>query len=115
MTLRAHLHAAAAAIAGAMLVQGALGADTIGPAPGNALNPAPINPTTAGRWMDEEGLGTRIPAARTPTGQLYNIPLDPGPEPEKRDPTAWLTTGFIEFGGLSVSGDDRAAGFLNYK
>ena len=65
--------------------------------------------------MDEEGLGTRIPAARTPTGQLYNVPLDPGPEPEKRDPNAWLTSFFVELGAMGVRGDDRAAGFLNYK
>ena len=27
----------------------------IGPAPGNTLNPAPVNPFTGGRWMDDDG------------------------------------------------------------
>ena len=83
---------------------------------GNALNPAPINPSTGGRWMDEEGLGTRIPAARTPTGLLYNIPLDPGAEPEVKKPDGeWNTTGFMEWGGIYIGGNDRNAGFRNYK
>lgn len=83
---------------------------------GNALNPAPINPSTAGRWMDEEGLGTRIPAARTPTGQLYNIPLDPGVEPEaKKGDEGWKTSGFVEMGALRTTGDDRSQGFRNYQ
>lgn len=91
-------------------------ADTLGPAPGNALNPAPVNPVTAGRWMDEEGLGTRIPAARTPTGQLYNVPLDPGSEDEeKRRAGPWRLWGFIEGGAIAVQGDENAALFRNYK
>ena len=90
-------------------------ADTIGPVQGNALNPAPINPVTHGRWMDEEGIGTRIPSARTPTGQHYNIPLDTegeAPEPKVRD---WTTVGFVELGFLVTGGDDRAALFRTYK
>jgi hypothetical protein len=82
---------------------------------GNALNPAPVNPATAGRWMDEEGLGTRIPAARTPTGQLYNIPLDPGDDEEVKEISGWKSSGFVELGGLRVRGDDRSQGFRNYK
>ena len=54
------------------------------PAPGNVLNPAPVNPATVGRWMDEEGMGTRIPAARSPVGRLYNMPLDAGGEAPAR-------------------------------
>jgi hypothetical protein len=100
-------------LASALLASGAAHADSP-PAPGNALNPAPVNPATSGRWMDEEGLGTRIPAARTPTGQLYNIPLDPGEEADsKKD--SWKSSGFIELGVLKVGGDDRSQGFLNYK
>lgn len=73
---------------------------------GNTMNPAPINPVTAGRWMDEEGLGTRIPAARTPTGKLYNIPLDPGEEPDPKEAKdEWKTSGFIELGGIRTTGD----------
>jgi hypothetical protein len=83
---------------------------------GNALNPAPINPSTGGRWMDVEGLGTRIPAARTPTGLLYNIPLDPGDDPEVKKPDSeWKTTGFIDWGGIYIGGNDRNPGFRNYK
>ena len=37
----------------------------------------PVNPSTAGSWMDEDGMGTRAPAARTPTGQFYDIPRTP--------------------------------------
>jgi hypothetical protein len=84
----------------------------VGAAPGNALNPAPINPVTAGRWMDEEGLGTRIPSARTPTGLLYNIPLDPGGEPEAKEGDGdWKYSGSVEAGGIHTGGDDRSQGF----
>src|SRR5262245_53518121 len=82
-------------------------------AEGNALNPAGVNPASAGRWMDEEGLGTRIPAARTPTGQLYNIPPQ-ADEPElKKD--AWNVSGFVEGGAMHVYGDAKSPGFLQYK
>ncbi len=85
------------------------------PAPGNALNPAGVNPTTAGRWMDEEGMGTRIPTAHAPVGQAYNIPYDnPDETPDKKD-TSWKQGGFAEFGGLKVFGDAKSAGFLQYK
>jgi Putative outer membrane beta-barrel porin, MtrB/PioB len=118
--MRFHAHVRTATLlASAVLAQwGAVGpvrADpTVGAAPGNALNPAPINPSTAGRWMDEEGLGTRIPAARTPTGQLYNIPLDPGEDPDAKKGD-WKTSGFVELGGIRVGGDDRSQGSRNYK
>ena len=122
MRFRAHAHTAAL-LTSAVLAQGiavdparadsGVGFDT---ALGNALNPAPINPTTAGRWMDEEGMGTRIPAARTPTGQLYNIPLDPGEEPEaKEGDTDWKTSGSVETGAIRTRGDDRGQGFRVYK
>ena len=90
-------------------------ADTVGPAPGNALNPAPVNPVTAGRWIDEEGLGTRIPAARSPTGMLYNVPLEPGDEEERLQRGAWRLWGFLEAGALGVKGDERAALWRYYK
>ena len=88
-------------------------ADTIGPGPGNVLNPTPLNPTTAGRWMDEDGLGTRIPAARTPTGLLYNVPPDPGGEAEGKGTATWTVSGIVEWGGLINHRDDRRQGFLN--
>ncbi|HEX4781047.1 MAG TPA: MtrB/PioB family outer membrane beta-barrel protein, partial [Usitatibacter sp.] len=98
----------------AMLVTAAAHAQ-LAPTPGNAMNPAGVNPATAGRWMDEEGMGTRIPAARTPIGQLYNIPFDaPDETPDKKD-LGWKNGGFVELGGLHVSGDEHSAGFLQYK
>ena len=86
---------------------------TLGPAPGNTLNPAPVNPSTAGKWMYEEGMASR-PTTRSPIGRLYDVPLDPG---EELDPKrkGWESSCFVEGGGLFVSGDDRNAGFLNYK
>jgi MtrB/PioB family decaheme-associated outer membrane protein len=110
-----------ALLAGAVLAQGAavepVRADSgVGADAGNALNPAPINPTTSGWWMDEEGLGTRIPAARTPSGWLYNIPLDPGGEIEAIvSDDGWATSGSIELGGIRTYGDDRSQGFRVYK
>jgi MtrB/PioB family decaheme-associated outer membrane protein len=84
------------------------------PEPANALNPQPINPSTAGRWMDEEGLGTRIPAARTPSGKPYNIPLDPDGDADDKK-KSWTFKGTLEAGGVAVSGDDKAWGWLRYK
>ncbi len=93
---------------------GPVRADTgLGPAPGTVLNPAPINPTTVGRWMDEDGLGHHIPAARSPTGKLYNMPLDPGGDITERKP-GWTSSCFVELGGLHIFGDDRSPGFRNY-
>src|SRR6478672_8216295 len=89
-------------------------ADPLGPAPGNALNPTPVNPVTAGRPNDEEGLGTRIPAAHSPVGRLYNMPLDPNGDFERKAP-GWIASGFGELGLLGVHGDGNAALFRQYK
>ncbi len=94
---------------------GAARADWVCPAPGNAMNPNGVNAATAGRWLDEEGMGTRIPAARSPTGQLYNIPFDtPDETPDKKE-KGWVRGGFVEAGGLHVFGDEKNATFLQYK
>lgn len=87
-------------------------ADTFGPPAGNALNPPGVNPATVGRWLFDEGMGTRSPAARTPSGQLYEIPVDPG---EEVDPKAPTSAGFVELGALHTRGDDKSQGFLQYK
>lgn len=93
----------------------ALRADAgLGPAPGNALNAAAVNASTAGRWMFEDGMGTRSPAARSPTDRLYEIPLDPGEEAEAGK-GGWESACFAEAGGLWVGGDDASAGWRNYK
>jgi hypothetical protein len=86
------------------------------PAPGNVLNPAPVNPSTAGRWLDEEGLGTRIPAARSPTGRLYNMPLDTGGEAAGKDTPGWISSTYIEFGALRSSGSNQRGmpGYLDF-
>ncbi|HEX5130355.1 MAG TPA: MtrB/PioB family outer membrane beta-barrel protein [Usitatibacter sp.] len=112
MTLAANVRFALAL--GGLAVSFAAGADPVGPAPGNALNPAPINPSSAGRWMDADGIGTRIPAARTPSGVPYNIPHDPNGEAEEKA-EGWITSGYLELGALGVWGDERRQGWLNYK
>jgi hypothetical protein len=94
---------------------GAARADWVCPVPGNALNPNGVNPATAGRWMDEEGMGTRIPAARNPSGQLYNIPYDAPDETPGKSEKGWVTGGFVEGGGLHIFGDPKNATFLQYK
>ena len=104
----------AAVLASVVLVAEVRAEPTVGTPQGNALNPAPVNPATAGRWMDEDGLGTRIPAARTPTGQLYNMPLDPGEETEGTK-GAWQYACYAELGGIRIGGDARSQGWRNYK
>ena len=86
------------------------------PAPGNVLNPAPLNPSTAGRWLDEEGLGTRIPAALSPVGRLYNMPLDTGGEAAGKDTPGWINSSFIDFGVLRSSGSNTRGipGYLDF-
>jgi hypothetical protein len=116
MTRPSHLHSAALAASLALALPGFARAEgSLAGGQGNALNPAPINPVAAGRWMDEEGMGTRIPSARTPTGQLYNIPLEGGEEPDPKKKEEWSTSGFVEWGGIHIYGDDKSAGFLQYK
>lgn len=82
----------------------------LGPSPGNVLHPAAPNPSTAGRWTDPEGLGTRMPAARTPTGLLYDMPLEADREEDVFARGGWRLWAFIEAGGLQVHGGERAAG-----
>ena len=84
------------------------------PAPGNALNPSPPNTSTARRWMYEDGMGTREPSARSPTGRLYEIPRDPGEEEEEKK-EGWQASGFVELGALHVRGDAASQGFRTYK
>jgi hypothetical protein len=89
-------------------------ADELGPAPGNALNPAPVDPVTFGKKYDEEGLGQRVPAGRSPIGRLYEMPREPGGEADSKS-AQWITSGFAEVGGLAVTGDEKAALFRQYK
>src|SRR5690242_17121221 len=113
MTVARHVRAALALGSAALSI--AAGADPgSGPPPGNALNPAPINPSSAGRWMDADGIGTRIPAARTPSGVPYNSPHDPGGEADEKS-AVWLVSGYLEAGVLGVRGDERKQCWLNYK
>ncbi len=81
---------------------------------GNVLNPAGVNSQTADKWMDDDGMGTRAPSARSPAGPPYAIPLDPGDTDLKKG-VGWITQGFIEAGGITTFGNDKNAGFLNYK
>jgi hypothetical protein len=86
------------------------------PALGSGLQPAGVNPSTAGAWMAEDGMGTREPAARTPTGRFFDIPLAPVEmEGLAVSEGGWRTFGFVEFGAIGVSGDEHAQGFRAYK
>jgi hypothetical protein len=106
----------AALLAGCISAALAHAEDGAMPAPGNVLNPAPVNPSTAGRWMDEEGMGTRIPAARSPIGRLYNMPLDAGGEAPARDVPGWINSAYIEFGLVRSSGTGTRGipGYLDF-
>jgi hypothetical protein len=90
-------------------------ADTFGPAGGYVLHPAPPNPATEGRWRDPEGMGTREPAARSPMGRLYDMPLEAGEEEDAARRDAWRFWGFLEGGGTWQSGDERSALYRNYR
>ncbi len=74
----------------------------------------PINPSTAGSWMDEDGMGTRAPAARTPSGQFYDIPRTPV-DLEELTPGegGWQSFGHLEFGAIEVDGDVKPQGYRN--
>ncbi|HJS36583.1 MAG TPA: MtrB/PioB family outer membrane beta-barrel protein [Burkholderiales bacterium] len=86
------------------------------PALGNGLQLAPVNPSTAGAWLAEDGMGTREPAARTPSGRFFDIPLAPVEmEGLKVSEGGWRTFGFVEFGAIGVDGDEGAQGFRAYK
>jgi hypothetical protein len=112
-----------AVLAGAMLAQwavseparadSAVGVDTT---LGNGLHLAPINPSTATGALDDEGVGTRHPAARTPTGQFYDAPRVPvDKEDMGKTEGGWEYFGSVELGGIHVGGDGKAQGFRAYK
>lgn len=107
-------------LAGAVVAQsalcGAAHAEEAGPTLANELNPASVNPSTAGGWMALDGMGTREPAARTPTGRFFDIPLAAVPlEDLARSERGWRSFGFVEFGALGVHGDRRSQGFRDYQ
>lgn len=89
----------------------ATGADTM---LGNALNTAPINPVTATSGPDPDGMGSYMPAARTPSGQMYNFPRLPVDD-IRRSEGGWQYFGFVEAGAVSVKGDRDSFGFRRYK
>ncbi len=76
---------------------------------GNALNPAGTSTT---KERDPAGLGLQQ-FSRSPTGFLVTRPNLPA-EFTKNE-YGWLTSGSIEIGGLSVSGDIGEAKFREYK
>ncbi|HEX5091566.1 MAG TPA: MtrB/PioB family outer membrane beta-barrel protein, partial [Burkholderiales bacterium] len=103
-------------LAGAALAAGAQADPGYVPELGNALNPTPINPSTAGAWMAEDGMGTRAPAAHSPTGKSYEIPLAPvDSQGLKVSESGWRSFGYAEFGVLGVHGDSRSSQFRQYK
>jgi len=108
----------ASAVALAMLQMAAVahadsgvGQDTI---ISNSFSKRAINTTTNARTVDPEGMGTNSPVARTPSGQMYDMPLSPTDEIGKTQ-AGWDYIGFIEGGLLTTSGDKKAQGFKRYK
>jgi hypothetical protein len=81
---------------------------------GNASHPAPVNSAAnqVDGALDSEGMGTREPAAHTPSGQFYNIPYADEEPAEGKAPSY---RGSIEAGVQSVTGDKNAALFKMYK
>lgn len=95
----------------AVFADSAVGSDT---SLGNALHPAPINPITVGQPLDPDGLGGRLPASRTPTGQMYRMPQLPA-DTLAHSTGGWQYLSFVEVGVLHVGGDRKAQGFRRYK
>ena len=102
---------ALAQMSGFALADSAVGQNTT---LGNAANPAPVNPTAkqADGLPDPDGMGTREPAAHTPSGQFYNIPYADEEVPAGKGPSYG---GTIEAGVQGVSGDKDAEFFKMYK
>ncbi|MCX7170526.1 MAG: MtrB/PioB family decaheme-associated outer membrane protein [Proteobacteria bacterium] len=77
---------------------------------GNAMNPGVVD-ATADR--DPAGLSPyRVPASRTPSGQLYDIPYLP--REMRKSASGWEYSGFIEAGILSGDASDNNALFRRY-
>lgn len=81
---------------------------------GNALRPAPVNPVTATGSVSPDGIGTHHPAARTPSGQMYSMPIEPVSDINRTE-GGWEYFGFVEGGIFVVDGDHDAHGFRRYK
>lgn len=83
---------------------------------GNALNPAPVNPLTAGSPHTFFGMyfGLRHAPERSPTGQLYDYPREPTPMITTTE-SGWEYFGHVEGGLLGVDGDRKSYGFRRYK
>lgn len=81
---------------------------------GNALSPRGVNPSTHGEALDPDGMGTRTPAARTPTGQMYDMPVAPV-EDVSKTAAGWEYFGYVEAGVLGTDGDRKSAGYRRYK
>ena len=116
LRIRIQVLAWLAGIASAAFAGGAQADPGAVPVLGNTLNPAGINPSTAGAWMAEDGMGTREPAARSPSGKLYEIPLAPvDAQGLKVSESGWRSFGYAEFGVLGVHGDSQSQQFREYQ
>jgi hypothetical protein len=96
--------------AGTALADSAVGVDT---ALGNALNPP--GRSSIPREVDPDGVDA---VRRSPTGQLYGVPLAETESAKKQD--SWNVSGGVEAGALLVSPDGKlgsknAAQFRQYK
>ncbi|MDP1610991.1 MAG: MtrB/PioB family outer membrane beta-barrel protein [Sulfuritalea sp.] len=115
MNTRSRLKVLAACVASALAqmawADSANGVDTV---MGNVFNSRPVNTSTPSGAIDPEGMGTREPAARTPSGQMYNMPLAET-EAINKSAGGWEYFGHVEVGALSVGGDKQARDFKRYK
>jgi len=92
--------------AGAALADSAVGVDT---ALGNALNPP--GRSAVPRPIASDGYDT---VRRSPTGQLYGVPLDVPAERSKTE-SGWDYSGGIEVGVLGGDAGNKSALFRQYK
>lgn len=109
--LAASVAAALSQMAGTAFADSSVGQDTV---MSSALNRRPINTSTAGGSTDPEGMGTREPAARTPSGQMYDMPIAETEEINKTD-GGWEYFGHVEAGVVGIDGDRKRQGFNRYK
>jgi hypothetical protein len=85
----------------------AVGVDT---ALGNALNPP--GRSNLPNVFSDDGYDT---VRRTPTGQLYGIPIDRADEGENKAENGWLYSGTIDIGVLGGSANAKYSKYNEYK
>ena len=105
-TLAACIGMALAQWSGSTFADSAVGVDN---ALGNAMNPP--GRSAVPRPVASDGFDT---VRRSPTGQLYGVPLDVSEEKSKTE-GGWEYSGGIEAGFLTGDASNKSAGFRQYK